>query len=64
MHSLSRVASSHALISSSILECLHLSQAFFEFFEALPGQQRLIGYTMYGDTYYAGPGQWQGPFWV
>lgn len=34
-----------------------LLQAFFEFFQALPGQQRLVGYSVYGDTYYAGPGQ-------
>jgi hypothetical protein len=33
-------------------------QAFFEYFQALPGQRRLIGYTVYGDHYYAGPGQW------
>jgi hypothetical protein len=32
-------------------------QAFFEHFQSLPGQQRLIGYTVYGDQYYAGPGQ-------
>lgn len=32
-------------------------QAFFEHFQSLPGQQRLIGYTVYGDKYYAGPGQ-------
>jgi hypothetical protein len=37
---------------------LPILQAFFEFFQALPGQQRLVGYSVYGDTYYAGPGQW------
>lgn len=34
-----------------------LLQAFFEFFQGLPGQQRLVGYSVYGDTYYAGPGR-------
>lgn len=38
------------------LPCLCV-QAFFAYFQSLPGQQRLIGYTVYGDKYYAGPGQ-------
>jgi hypothetical protein len=35
----------------------YVLQAFFEYFQSLPGQQRLIGYTVYGDTYYAAPGE-------
>ncbi|WIA14155.1 hypothetical protein OEZ85_002697 [Tetradesmus obliquus] len=30
-------------------------QAFFAFFQGLPGPKRLVGYSVYGDTYYAGP---------
>jgi tRNA (cytidine/uridine-2'-O-)-methyltransferase len=32
-------------------------QAFFSYFQSLPGPKRLIGYSVYGDTYYAGPGE-------
>jgi hypothetical protein len=39
-----------------IVYVLCVLQAFFEYFQALPGQQRLIGYSVYGDTYYAAPG--------
>jgi tRNA(Leu) C34 or U34 (ribose-2'-O)-methylase TrmL len=31
-------------------------QAFYEYFMALPGPKRMIGYSVYGSTYYAGPG--------
>ncbi|WIA34338.1 hypothetical protein OEZ86_012677 [Tetradesmus obliquus] len=30
-------------------------QDFFAFFQALPAPKQLIGYSVYGDTYYAGP---------
>ncbi|KAF6265605.1 Alpha/beta knot methyltransferase [Scenedesmus sp. NREL 46B-D3] len=30
-------------------------EAFFAYFQGLPGPKRLIGYSVYGDTYYAGP---------
>lgn len=40
-------------------------EAFYEFFQALPGQQRLVGYSVYGDTYYAGPEfSYQGGDWL
>jgi hypothetical protein len=31
-------------------------QAFYDYFTSLPGPKRLIGYSVYGATYYAGPG--------
>jgi hypothetical protein len=36
--------------------CCLPCQDFFAFFQGLPGPKRLIGYSVYGDTYYAGPG--------
>lgn len=33
-------------------------QAFYEFFnsDSVPGPKRLVAFTVYGSTYYAGPG--------
>ena len=35
---------------------MHL-QAFHDFFSSQPDPKRLFGYSKYGETYYAAPGQ-------